>query len=1039
MVIVRSLAASALCLAALSTRAAADVVVVAANSPYASDYPSIQTAINAAADGDTIVVRSGTYGTFAVDGRELAIVAAPGASVIVNGSVRIEHTALDAVVLLAGLQVAGDAQEGYGVLVRSNPGFVRVQECTFKGRTGIVQTLAYADGFGAEGALVESSPTVAFARCSFTGGQPPYSGNCCDVGYLGGQGIWSKLSGLALYDCTLTGGTGSAGGWGGFGGDALHLVSGNVFASGTSFTGGTGGFGDDFIYGPGGNGGNGTAVSAGAVLQKLDTTAQGGFGGSSFLPGQGGGPGQASVGAGAVLVIPGTARKLSGPTAVAENASVVLTVQGQPGDRVYLSKSLDAGFAFVSGWHGVKLVAGWPRLGLVPLAVVPGSGTTTFTLHADDLVTSTTSRVRHTQLFVKSPSSGPYLGAPLDLVVFECGIAGDCNQNGTPDLCDIQNGLSADCNSNGVPDECDIEAGVLPDCNQNGVADACDISSGSSTDCNGDGVPDECDYDCNGNGTPDACDISNGASADCNGDGLPDECNLDCNGNGIADDCDISAGTSLDLNGNGVPDECQSASDVYYVAADALPNGDGTLARPFDSIATGVAYAIDGNNVVLLDGTYTGAANREVDFGGRQIVVRGLHGAATSIIDCQGLGRAFLFTHGEPAGSGLAGLTIRNGSATSSTLFPAYGGAIFTKDSDPSIVNCRFENCFASNSGGAIRVGDGTGNLTVKNTVFLQNHASNGGAISFGSTAGTSANMLSIKNATFTLNQGTNGGALQCKGQSITVSDSWFDHTTGNATLTGNGGAIRLQRTRFTDGTGAALSLSTPNVIELVACRFQGNHAGGGQLTGVVSSTTVRVDQCLFDANTGGVPGALWIVQCQDVAITQTTTAHGTGTVAGAFYFVSIPSVTIANSILWNDTAPGASEIRLFNSALAVANSDVYLGAAGISMNGPSTLTWGAGNLSVDPLFQSEIGADANALTWADNVLQLGAGSPCIDAGDNSFLQVDLADLDNDGNFAEPVPRDLQLSPRRVDDPLAPDVGAGAAPLTDLGAFERQP
>jgi hypothetical protein len=95
----------------------------------------------------------------------------------------------------------------------------------------------------------------------------------------------------------------------------------------------------------------------------------------------------------------------------------------------------------------------------------------------------------------------------------------------------------------------DMGAYETVDCNHNGVPDWADIANGTSHDCNANGIPDECD-------------IANGTSQDCNGDGVPDECPLppgtpDCNMNGVPDVCDIAAGTSEDCNSNGIPDECE--------------------------------------------------------------------------------------------------------------------------------------------------------------------------------------------------------------------------------------------------------------------------------------------------------------------------------------------------------------------------------------------------------------------------------------------------------------------------------------------------
>ena len=85
------------------------------------------------------------------------------------------------------------------------------------------------------------------------------------------------------------------------------------------------------------------------------------------------------------------------------------------------------------------------------------------------------------------------------------------------------------------PDECVTSfaqvslqyAGAIPDCNGNGLDDLCEIADGTETDCDGSGVPDSCEglRDCDGDGTPDACQITADASLDKNGDGVLDACN----------------------------------------------------------------------------------------------------------------------------------------------------------------------------------------------------------------------------------------------------------------------------------------------------------------------------------------------------------------------------------------------------------------------------------------------------------------------------------------------------------------------------------
>jgi hypothetical protein len=109
-----------------------------------------------------------------------------------------------------------------------------------------------------------------------------------------------------------------------------------------------------------------------------------------------------------------------------------------------------------------------------------------------------------------------------------------------------------------------------------------------------------------------------------------------------------------------------------------------------------------------------------------------------------------------------------------------------------------------------------------------------------------------------------------------------------------------------------------------------------------------------------------------------------------------------------------------------------------VFLHGTASVVNTGGNVAGDPLFVDADGPDADPTTTADNDYRLGAGSPCVDAGDNGALPADVLDLDGDGNALEPVPLDLGGNPRRVDDPAVADTGAGVAPLVDMGALERQ-
>jgi hypothetical protein len=91
--------------------------------------------------------------------------------------------------------------------------------------------------------------------------------------------------------------------------------------------------------------------------------------------------------------------------------------------------------------------------------------------------------------------------------------------------------------------------------------------------------------------------------------------------------------------------------------------------------------------------------------------------------------------------------------------------------------------------------------------------------------------------------------------------------------------------------------------------------------------------------------------------------------------------------------------------------------------------------LTDNPLFADADGPDGIAGSWDDD-LRLQAGSPALDAGDNTQLPADAADSNGNGSTAEVLPLDFEGDTRRLDDPAA-DSGNGTAPLVDMGADER--
>lgn len=475
---------------------------------------------------------------------------------------------------------------------------------------------------------------------------------------------------------------------------------------------------------------------------------------------------------------------------------------------------------------------------------------------------------------------------------------------------------------------------------------------------------------------------------------LENAAGLDCDGSGRADVIEIIEGTLLDQNGDTIADLC-SGPQTFFVDPAAAPGGNGSASAPFRSLAESFVVATSGDTILLADGVYSGPENRDLSFDGRDMTVRSQHGPTACIVDCGQVGRAFSFADHESAAARLDGVTIRNASLpVNATL----GGAgILISSASPTIANCVFENCAVGNPvsqrGGAIGSFGGPSTATIEDCRFVG--CPGDGAVVW-INAWAPGSLTRIVRSTFEAN--------------------------GNSSL-----------------ASAVLSIEDCNV-SVVRCRFLGNQ---GAVSSAIecdeTSGGVLVEGSLFAVNQGAPPvhvraddfGALFA--CRVVDCTFADNSHA------ALELDGYVNVLFHNSIAWDPNGPGVPAIRLLHWAswIQVAYSNVRNGIAGIERVA-GAFDWSNGNVSADPQFVNSIGPDGSYLTWSDNVYRLKPTSPCIDAGDNTIVPPDAADLDGDGDTAEPVPLELNGKPRFTDLPSAPDTGWGLPPLVDIGCYERQ-
>ncbi|MCK4462158.1 MAG: hypothetical protein KAW46_10145, partial [candidate division Zixibacteria bacterium] len=180
------------------------------------------------------------------------------------------------------------------------------------------------------------------------------------------------------------------------------------------------------------------------------------------------------------------------------------------------------------------------------------------------------------------------------------------------------------------------------------------------------------------------------------------------------------------------------------------------------TIQAGIDAAMTGDTVLVDDGVYTGEGNRDMDFNGKNIVLKSRGGPEVTIIDCQQAGRAFHFHSGEDSTASIQGFTIKNGRQADGIYS---GGGLLCVNSSPTIIGCVFSNNVATSHfctvyGGAVYAFGST--TRISKCIFQHNAVWDydlwgeawGGAIA------ARQSMLAIDTCLFIGNRAEHGGAL---------------------------------------------------------------------------------------------------------------------------------------------------------------------------------------------------------------------------------------------------------------------------------------
>ena len=410
---------SLLLLPFLAAAARADVLVVDDDDPSA-DHAQIAAAVQAASDGDAILVRGGVYDPFTVQGKGLAIFADLGHDPVVRSVgqagavVTIAGLAADQLVVVRGLRVADSGSAPGGIRVADCLGPVWLEDVSVEIQlftTATVPALSIAD-----------CASVSVVRSAFEA--PPHSSQSLFAN--AGPGLQAARSTVHLVDCQLQGAEGEEAnpfGGGLRGGHGAVCEDGTLYAVATSFTGGRGGdgSGEVILTSPGGDGGDGLFCFADAEAFLVSCTLTPGEGGVAPLAGTDGSPGAPStvLDTSFVLALPAETRGFAASAPSPENGTSLFSYQGEPGETLLALDSPGPAPVPVPLVLGVLFPG--PPVAATPGGIVPAGGQLDVQTNVGAVGAGASHLVRIVQPAFLGPAGGVVLGTPSALLVLDDG------------------------------------------------------------------------------------------------------------------------------------------------------------------------------------------------------------------------------------------------------------------------------------------------------------------------------------------------------------------------------------------------------------------------------------------------------------------------------------------------------------------------------------------------------------------------------------------------------------------------------------------
>ncbi|MBT4122696.1 MAG: hypothetical protein HOE35_02060, partial [Candidatus Ruthia sp.] len=281
-----------------------------------------------------------------------------------------------------------------------------------------------------------------------------------------------------------------------------------------------------------------------------------------------------------------------------------------------------------------------------------------------------------------------------------------------------------------------------------------------------------------------------------------------------------------------------------------------------------------------------------------------------------------------PYGATIPIVQLSNTTVSNNISLNNEGGGVYLNE-----VNATFENCIVSENTAA----NGAGINSISSTVTVNNSSISdnltgglGGAIAFWSTTTTLENVDITGNVA-----STSGGGLYFQNTNPIITDV---NISNNSAYSGGGIFCEDQ----SDGTMTNVTISD-NVS---------SWEGGGMYLNISDPTLTNVT---ITGNTATVDGGGMYLNQSNPTMTNVTVSGNTcENNGGGFFMKNNSNPSFSNSVLWNDLP---QEIYMEGSGgggpnnATISHTNIQGGQDSIVPNDNGTITWGNGNIDVDPKF----------------------------------------------------------------------------------------